>query len=215
MKKTNEILITKANVAIYNGLENAEIAKRMAPFKYTPERIHQGQLFSENAQRLIQKREMEKGEQKAATRLLNEKFVDANLVYMQHVKVGRIALKNKVGDWDKLQINGERKESLSGWVMQARLFYANLLNNEDLVNQMAKFGISKKLLKEGQQLVEEVEKAYANQQKEMGEAQDDTKERDAAIDTLNDWYNDYIGIARIALADKPQLLEIMGIVEPS
>ncbi|MBK7176651.1 MAG: hypothetical protein IPH82_05620 [Chloroflexi bacterium] len=45
------------------------------------------------------------------------------------------------------------------------------------------------------------------QQTEIGEAQDATKARDAKLDELDDWVNDFRGIAEVALADRPQLLE--------
>ena len=36
-----------------------------------------------------------------------------------------------------------------------------------------------------------------------------------AMEALEDWLEDYLGIARVALADEPQLLEALGIVVPS
>ena len=47
-------------------------------------------------------------------------------------------------------------------------------------------------------------------------AQQATLERDNAVDTLDDeWMSDFTAIAPMAFADKPQLLEKLGIKEPS
>jgi hypothetical protein len=46
---------------------------------------------------------------------------------------------------------------------------------------------------------------------ELGEYQDTTKSKNAALFELKEWMDDFVGIAKIALYDKPQLLEVLGI----
>jgi hypothetical protein len=46
-------------------------------------------------------------------------------------------------------------------------------------------------------------------------AQDATQARDAALDALDAWMSDFIAIARLALEERPQYMEKLGVVEPS
>ena len=47
------------------------------------------------------------------------------------------------------------------------------------------------------------------QEREKYEAQQATKDRDAALDRLDDWLGDFREVAAIALADQPQQLEAL------
>ncbi len=47
------------------------------------------------------------------------------------------------------------------------------------------------------------------QQREKGEAQTATKERDATLDALDVWLSEFKTVARIALADNAQMLEAL------
>ena len=123
----------------------------------------------------------------------------------------RVAFKKEPGVATKLALNGRRKESFSGWLEQANLFYDNALANPDILNGLAKFGITEEKLQAGKTQVEELAALNAAQEKEKGEAQQATKTRDEALDALDDWLEDFLAIAEVALADKPQFLEALGV----
>ncbi|KGN82840.1 hypothetical protein HW49_00680, partial [Porphyromonadaceae bacterium COT-184 OH4590] len=59
-------------------------------------------------------------------------------------------------------------------------------------------------------LLEEVKKKYSDYLKEKGESQQATKDKDEALAKLEKWVREFYAITKIALEDKPQLLESVG-----
>lgn len=218
MPVTNQSIeqrLLAASLAIDNALTDAEIQAAMSEFGYDAARINAGKSLYDAAAQLHQKQKSEYGEQFAATQELQQKWDEATKTYMKQVKVARVALQSDYGAYLKLGLAGNRKRTLSGWLVQARQFYSNALADADVMAKLALFGMTQAKLEAAQTLVDAVEAANAAQKKEIGEAQQATADRDNALDSLEDWLGDFIAIARIALEEKPQLLEKMGVVEPS
>lgn len=204
-----------AQNAINNALAIKEISSPLALFGYNQQRLKEGEKLYTKASELQIKQVKEYGEQYEASNVLHLTRAMANKTYMVHVKIARVALRNNPETNASLQLTGNRKDSLSGWLKQAKAFYTNALNTPKVITALAKFGIDKKQLEAGSALVSDLENSFNAQLKEKGEAQIATQERDEALDDMQDWMSDFIAIARIALASEPQLLEMLGIVEPS
>ena len=62
---------------------------------------------------------------------------------------------------------------------------------------------------QAQALVAQVKSLGETQQREKGKAQTATKERDAAIDALDEWLSEFRTVAKIALEDNAQMLEAL------
>jgi hypothetical protein len=60
-------------------------------------------------------------------------------------------------------------------------------------------------------LIAAYEAANRSQEQAKGAAQQATRDQDAALKELDLWYRQYIKIARVALQDKKELLEKLGI----
>jgi len=174
-----------------------------------------GMALCTAASDLQSKQKQEYGEQFTATADLQLSKANANKTYMRHVKLARVALRNDRGAYEALQLAGGRKQSTSGWIQQSKIFYANALASADILAKLSVLTMTAEALTAGQILVTEVEAKLSIQLKEKGEAQAATQARDAAFDDLQDWMSDFVAIARIALENDSQLLEMLGIVEPS
>lgn len=205
--------LLNAQVAIENALSNTTIKEALALFGYDDAKLEAGKTLYEAAQDAQSKQKQEYGDQFAASDELNAAMSAANLIYMRHVKVARIALRSQRGASEALQLTGRRKQSYSGWIKQASIFYTNALASTAEKAALAGFGIDEQALLDGQAQVTDVQAKLAAQLKEKGEAQAATQGRDEALDALLDWISDFTAITRIALEDQPQLLEMLGIIK--
>lgn len=213
MSKRIEQLLSKAGLAINNSLQNTELAPILAEYGYSPEKLKAGKALLDELSTLEHKQSKEYGDQYQATHELEEKKETAHKVYMRFVKIARVALADENAAWESLGLRGDRKQSTPGWLAQCFRFYSNLNGNSHWKELMGNFGVSPEKLVAGEALVSQVEQAFNKQKTEMGEAQEATRLRDQAADKLQAWYSDFIAIARIALEDQPQYLEILGVVE--
>lgn len=204
-----------AQNAISNALNQAVLKPLLEEYGYTEERLKEGESLYKKADEAHLGQKKEYGEQYKATDELDEAKANAGNVYMKHLKIARIAMGNAPGPANALQLAGTRSRTLSGWLSQSKAFYANALNDSLIMEALGKFNITKEKLETGQKLVLGCEAKYNIQLKEKGEAQTATKVRDALVDELDKWMSDFTGIARIALEENPQYLEMLGIVEPS
>lgn len=204
-----------AQNAIANALGIKEISTPLSMFGYNDNRLKEGETLYNTASDLHIKQVKEYGEQYAATDTFQLVRAKANKIYMVHVKIARVALRGDREASTSLQLTGNRKASLSGWIKQAKSFYTNALNTSKAMEGLAQFGINKQQLILGSALITDLENKYNAQLKEKGEAQMATQARDNALDDLQEWISDFVAIARIAFSTEPQLLEIVGIVEPS
>ncbi|MDR2121420.1 MAG: hypothetical protein LBP64_11195 [Tannerella sp.] len=214
MKKYQAIATKLHNVesGISGARNNPEILERMNRYGYTTERIAEGEKLLNAARQSVALHAEEYGDQYVATGELGLLWSEAYADYMITLKVVRVAFRKQPGKLQEFNATGRRNRSLSGWLNDARVLYTNLQTSEAL-NVMSAYGYTVERLKQEQQKVEDVAALYAKRLGETGEAQQSTKDRDKIIDDLSDWYSDFRAIARIALYDKPQLLESLGIVK--
>ncbi|MGB5913954.1 MAG: hypothetical protein WBG63_03760 [Phormidesmis sp.] len=206
-------LLSEAQLAIENALNNPKVLAYLSDFGYTSARIQQGKKLYNIAAAAQLAQATEAGEQISTTATLNEAWEIAKKTYIRFVKVARVAFKRDSGVSTQLDLSGSRKRTLSGWMAQATQFHKNALANKEILKALAEFGITKQKLEAGLKEVDALESANLMQEKEKGEAQAATQTRDAALDELQDWLSDYLAIAKVALEEDPQLLEGLGVLQ--
>jgi hypothetical protein len=97
-------------MAINNALKSAVIMEYLADFKYTPERLAEGQTLLDAAEKLIGAQVGGIGDQKNATEVKDDAWEAADKVYMRLLKSARLVI-NKSGDRTALDLDGDRQNS--------------------------------------------------------------------------------------------------------
>jgi hypothetical protein len=202
-------------LALHNALNDAALSVPLARYSYTAEKINAGLALCQAArqQQLDQLREY--AEQYAATQAFEQAWKAADAGYMRLLKLGRILFKEQHAIYLKLGLVGDRKQSFSGWLTQARQFFQNVLEDAAVLAGYAAYNVPQAKIETALALVDAAEAAQRAQQRETGEAQEATQARDAALDAIDAWMSAFIAIARLALEDNPQLIEKLGILERS
>lgn len=202
--------LAKTKLGFTNGKEVPEISSILSNYGYTPQKIDEGLQLQAEAEANQNMQKKEYGEQYAATAKQKSLFAQSKKIYSQHLALGRLRFADNVGLQQTLRLNGRRKQSLSGWIADAKLFYENGLSSNSVIEGLSKYNITRENLQEGLNLVMALEKSEADQQKETGEAQAATKKRDVALQNLADYYEEFAGVAKVALTDNPDMLDMLG-----
>lgn len=211
-KMNAEEIIYESGLRINNSLSDWKVLNAVSPFGYTEEKLTGGANLLADATTLVETQKREYGEVDAAQAAYETQRAEAHSKYMDVLAISKIALKKDVKAISTLDLSGRRATTLSGWLKQVTGFYRALLANETWKTAVAAFGQTAEKLSAQLAEVEAVATASENKKKEMGDAQNATQQRDEKLEELAEWVNDYEVIARIALAEKPQLLEKLGIV---
>jgi hypothetical protein len=215
MKDTNKDIdrkLLEAQVAINNARTDGEIKQYLTEYGYDEARLAAGKSLLNSASQLHQTQKRVYAEKVGASKDFSDSRKEANGVYINLIKLSRIALQEDYAAYLKLGLAGGRKTNLSGWLVQARQFYDNALKDTATMAKLKKFGGTQAKIEAGKALIETVERKKQEKEIESGEAQQATVERDMAVEELQQWMRNFKAIARIALEDKPQLLEKLGIL---
>ncbi|MCV9387168.1 hypothetical protein [Reichenbachiella ulvae] len=189
-------LLTTSEMAVINAMHNPQITEALTSFGLQKDSLIKGQKLIEKAQKLNSEVK-ETQEELKLTHLRN--------LFLRHTKLARMIFITDENAWAKLGLNGARKQSKKAWLKQAMTFYTTLLNDKKYILSMFRFGVRQ------DQLIQILSEIGNLENKFKSETmQDESEDRDIAIDELQDWMTEFIETAREALKQNPHQLKALG-----
>lgn len=130
---------------------------------------------------------------------------------MRGVRLCRTLYRDDPVNYHALGLAGNRKKGFAAKVAQMRLFYTTALANPEILTTLARYGFSESQLQTDLGLVAALESARSQREVESGTVQDATQSKAQAITALERWMREFVTIARLALEENPQRLEMLGL----
>ena len=209
MKYSIEQKLENYRIALEGGMNHPIISQRVAVLGYDKKKVREGIGLHNEVIQLESLKNERYGNQRGSHDTLKADREAAWQLYIKHVTFARLAFKGNKAVWQKLQLSGKRKSTLAGWLAQSRIFYQEITH---VTETMATVGITAEELQQAWAMIEAVAQARTQYQQEAGEAQWATQKRNQSLRELEVWMQRYLKVARLALEEDDQLLEVLGIV---
>ena len=193
-----------------NISKNDVLKKELAEYGYGDKEIAQGKALYDTAAQMYETNKRETSEEALAYNEFSKKLEAFKNVYATDRKKAKIIYKEEPKILIALHIKGVAPLRTNKLLEDIEAFYKELKAKPDLLTPLNKLKITAEHIETQLTTLAEVKQAEAAYILEKGESQQATKDKDAAFATFEKWVREFYAIAKIALEDKPQLLESIG-----
>ena len=204
---TDQELVQKFGILFENIKTQTILKTELAEYGYDDAEIAKGKALYDKAIAEYQKNIKETQEETSAHHHFSQKLDELSNTFSTDRKKARIVFKDQNDTLINLRIKGRVSQSISSILDDMRVFYSTLQQNPTLITPLNRLKINTEHITTQLGNLANVEKAYTEYNKEKGESQQATKDKNQAFSEIEKWVREFYSIAKIALEDKPQLLE--------
>jgi hypothetical protein len=203
--------LLSAQTAMSNSLVEQDILTRVNGFGYTPTRLAEGQQVLAQAEAAVQAFAIAKGNQRVATAQVKVSRTAARSAYLEVAQLARAIFPRDSAHFTTLDIQGNLPTRLADFIRAGYTLFDNARADADIAAALSDYAYTAARLAEGRGVIEALDQAQQAQAIARGDKQQAAVEQAAALLNLRRWVAQYRKVARLALADAPQLLEKIGV----
>ncbi|MFJ1378529.1 hypothetical protein ACILE8_09195 [Capnocytophaga canimorsus] len=207
---SNEQMLQNFGAMFENLSKEGDLKTELAEYGYDDTKIAEGKALYDEARKTFDANIKETREETSASLAFQEKYQNVQKKYSTHRKKARIVFEDNEEALRQLKLKGSAARAIAAAMEEMRAFYQLLDTTPNLLTPLKQLKINEEDVKNQLQELPEVEKAYATYLQEKGESQQATRDKNKAFETLDKWVSKFHKVAKIALEDRPQLLEALG-----
>lgn len=202
--------MNQARLAINNTLDDPEIQERVKQYGYTPEKMFEGKKLYDDAYEQVNEQVLAVGTQKGATTKVDVLKKQAIDTYQSLAQVCNAIFVKDKSKMAMLGLTGEMPKRTPAFLQAAYSLFDNAQKPE-IQADLAKVGFDISRLQKEREVIVALDQAIQKREQTKGEKQQSTREKWAKVICMDDWVKQYLKIAKVALKDKPELLEKLGV----
>lgn len=207
---SNQQILQDYGVLFENIGTQPELKAQLAEYGYDEPEVQKGKALYDKAKEIYHTKIKEGQEETAAYAQFFTQMETLLAVYKTDRKKAKIIFKEQPEVLTNLHLKGQSSRQMANLLSEINLFYRSLKQDSNLRTPLKRLKITEETIDAQLTQFTKTEKAYAAYIQEKGENQNATKLKDAAFIELEKWVKELYSIAKIALEDRPQLLESIG-----
>lgn len=211
MSNSESKRLEKTRVALTNAQTHTQIKPILAEYGIDEVKIAEGLDIYNNALQKWELNKQENLESKVAKTEYYKIFDEVERRYKKHKTFAQRFFHRSPTTLIKLGLEGSYPTKYDEIFSKIKHFYTTISTDEAIQTDFAKIKITAEIVADSLAKFDQLLVARANYDKELGESQDATGVKNEALTIMEEWMADFDAIATIALYDKPQLLEVLGI----
>ncbi len=204
--------LSTAHQAINNSLQNSELGEMLAARSYTPEKLFIGLTLQKRTAQLHDLQNKEYGESYEAIDAYNNEWDILKRDIKDLRAIGRVVAKDDRKIRKYLQLGETLERSRPALITQISRIINNMVSEPTVVEKFTPFGYDIEAFTSIKDRLTNISQLITYIDTEKSEAEEATRRRDEAMDKLDEWMVDFLSIAPIALREKPQYMEMLGVV---
>lgn len=208
--KSDLAFLEQCQIAFQNAAQNPVIKAELAAVGYDDAKMAEGQALLDTAQAKYDIHQKTENDKLMAYQVYLDKEGVLKKLYSTHRKRAKIEFADQETIIIQLDLSKPIPTKYVDWLQVVKVFYSEALATPEIQAGLATLKVTVEDLTSTQALIAPLETSYADYKNAVGIAEESTREKNEAFNTLDVWMRKFYKVAGVALEEYPQLLESLG-----
>lgn len=207
--------LERSRIALSNAELHPDIKVALIPFGVDEAKFAEGWGVYNKAKSIWELNTKEEAETSVASNAYNNVYSELEAKFKRHRDLTRILCTKDPDTQIKLGVTGYFPSKYNEFFDKVKLFYTTLAGDTVIQTKLELIKLTPEIAATCLAELNTLLTLRSEFDKEMGESQAATVSKNVALNELNDWMDDFDILAKLALYDTPQRLEVLGLLVKS